>query len=456
MIRTRFAPSPTGDIHLGNIRTALYSWLYARHHQGEFVLRIEDTDRERSTKESVNTILDSMKWLGLDYIGPFYQSERLAYYRTVAEQLIASGKAYRCYCAKERLDGLRAQQLADKKKPRYDGCCRDKSLPISDKPYVIRFRNPQGGVVSFTDQVMGELHFANDELDDLVIIRADGYPTYNFSVVIDDGEMKITHVIRGADHINNTPRQINIFHALNMPPPIYTHVPLILGSDGKLLSKRHGALSVMQYHEMGYLAEALLNYLVRLGWSHGDQEVFSRKEMIEFFDVNHINKAPAAFNAEKLLWLNRHYLKTLDPQILGMRLQEYIDRLGINVKNGPALADVVVAQRERAETLQEIAAKSRFFYEDVSVSDELKAKYFTAANSLALQELERALANITDWSKTSIHEVLKAIAAQFNLKLGDIAQPVRVAVTGGNVSPPIDITLQLLGREKTLARLSAR
>jgi len=451
--RTRFAPSPTGDIHLGNIRTALYSWLYARHQGGEFLLRIEDTDRERSTKEAVNTILESMKWLELDYAGPFYQSERLDYYRAAAEQLVTSGKAYRCYCTKERLDTLRTEQLAKKEKPRYDGCCRDKNLPASDKPYVIRFKNPTSGSVVFTDLVMGELRFENSELDDLVLIRPDGYPTYNFSVVVDDHDMKITHVIRGADHVNNTPRQINIFHALNAAVPVYAHMPLILGSDGKLLSKRHGALSVMQYCAMGYLPEALLNYLVRLGWSHGDQEIFSRAEMIALFDIQHINKAPAAFNAEKLLWLNRHYLKNLDPQLLGERLLGYIQTQGIDVSHGPALAELIMAQRERAETLQEIAVKSRFFYEDINVGPELIAKYFTMENSALLRALQHSFAITNDWTKEGLHHIIKSIATQFNLKLGDIAQPLRVAVTGGNVSPPIDITLQLLGKQKTLERL---
>jgi len=454
IVRTRFAPSPTGDIHLGNVRTALFSWLYAHHQGGEFILRIEDTDRERSTLEATNTILAGMKWLGLTYAGPFYQAERVAYFRTVAQQLIASGKAYRCYCTKERLDQLRAQQLANKEKPRYDGCCRDKNLPEKNEPHVIRFKNPLAGEITFVDQVMGKLTFKNDELDDLVIIKADGYPTYNFSVVIDDSEMKITHVIRGADHINNTPRQINIFHALNAPVPIFAHVPLILGSDGKLLSKRHGALSILQYRDQGYLPEALLNYLVRLGWSHGDQEIFSREEMIKLFDTAHISKSPAAFNAEKLLWLNRHYIKTLDPQLITEQLLPHFQKLAIDVNKGPALTDIILAQRERAETLEEIAGKSRFFYADISVNDELKKKYFASDHREALSTLQHRLSVTNDWTKEGLHQLLKDVATEFNLKLGDLAQPLRIAVTCGTISPPIDITLQLLGKRRVLERLA--
>lgn len=453
IIRTRFAPSPTGDLHLGNIRTAFYSWLYAHHQGGEFILRIEDTDRERSTESAVTTILESMKWLGLNYLGPFYQAERIEHFRSVAQQLIASGKAYRCYCPKERLDNLREQQLAHKEKPRYDGCCRDKNLPDKNESHVIRFKNPADGEVTFVDQVMGKLTFKNNELDDVIIIKADGYPTYNFSVVVDDSEMKITHVVRGADHINNTPRQINIFHALNAMPPTYAHVPLILGSDGKLLSKRHGALSVLQYRDMGYLAEAMLNYLVRLGWSHGDQEIFSRDEMITLFDTAHISKSPAAFNPEKLLWLNRHYLKTLDPQILSEQLLPQLQQLKIDPTTGPTLAEVIVAQRERAETLQEIAVKSRFFYEEITLDPALKEKYFIPDHAAALHALQHRLSVTNDWTKESLHKLIKDVATQFNLKLGDLAQPLRIAVTGGTVSPPIDITLQLLGKRCALERL---
>lgn len=453
IVRTRFAPSPTGDIHLGNIRTALYSWLYARHYDGEFILRIEDTDRERSTQQSAEIILEGMKWLGLDYLGPFYQGTRIEYFRSVAQQLIDAGKAYRCYCTKERLDQLRANQLANKEKPRYDGCCRDKNLPDKNEPHVIRFKNPATGTVSFTDQVMGPLSFQNQELDDLVIIKTDGYPAYNFSVVVDDSEMKITHVMRGADHLNNTPRQINIFHALNATPPTFAHLPLILGGDGKLLSKRHGALSILQYRNMGYLPEAMLNYLIRLGWSHGDQEIFSRDEMIALFDITHVSKSPAAFNTEKLLWLNKHYIKTLDSQIISERLLPYLQPLGINTNADEKLANVIIAQRERAETLQEIAIKSRFFYEDITLPLELKAQHFTAENLPLLQSLQQSFTATDNWTKENLHQILKDVAAQFNVKLGVIAQPLRVAVSGGTVSPPIDITLQILGKKLALERL---
>lgn len=309
-VRTRFAPSPTGFLHVGGVRTALFSWLYAKRHHGEFILRIEDTDQERSTKESVRAILDGMAWLGMDYDeGPFYQTERYERYKQVAQQFLDEGKAYRCECSKERLEALRTEQLAAKEKPRYDGHCRDKNLPISDKPFVIRFKNPEQGTVTFHDEVYGEIHVANSELDDLILVRSDGHPTYNFAVVIDDIDMKITHVIRGDDHINNTPRQINLFQALKAPIPVFAHLPMILGEDGKRLSKRHGAVSVLQFKELGVLPHALLNYLVRLGWSHGDQEIFSIKEMIECFDLKNVSRGVSSFNYEKLYWLNQHYTK---------------------------------------------------------------------------------------------------------------------------------------------------
>lgn len=451
---TRFAPSPTGYLHVGGARTALYCWLYARKTAGKFILRIEDTDVERSTQESVQAILDAMVWLGLDYDeGPYYQTQRFDRYREVTEKLLQEGKAYRCYCSKERLEKLREEQMANKEKPRYDGHCRNLTA-AQEGPFVIRFKNPIGGNVEFDDLIRGKLIFSNDELDDLIIARSDGTPTYNFTVVVDDWEMQITHVIRGDDHINNTPRQINILRALGATPPQYAHVSMILGSDGKRLSKRHGAVSVMQYREEGFLPEALLNYLVRLGWSHGDQEIFSRDELIKLFDITGINKAPAAFNTEKLLWLNQHYIKTCDPEYVAKELKWHMEKLGIDVTGGPALTEVVKAQAERAKTLREMAEKSRYFYADVEFNDEAVKKNLTQEVKPILTAMRDGLANLTEWNKEAIHQVIVTIAEQFALKLGKIAQPLRVAVTGDTISPSIDVTLFLIGKDRVITRLN--
>ncbi|MDF2867816.1 MAG: glutamyl- and glutaminyl-tRNA synthetase [Gammaproteobacteria bacterium] len=453
MIKTRFAPSPTGHLHIGGARTALYAWLYARKHKGHFILRIEDTDHERSTKEYVDAILEGMQWLGLDYDeGPFYQSERYEHYRAIAEQLISKGHAYRCYCSKERLEKLREAQMANKDKPRYDGHCRELNLADLTKPHVIRFRTPDRDEITFRDQVYGVINVENTELDDLVLIRTDGIPTYNFAVVIDDLDMKITHVIRGDDHINNTPRQINLYHALNHKPPIYTHVPMILGPDGKRLSKRHGATSVMQYRDEGYLPEALLNYLVRLGWSHGDQEIFSLQEMIDYFDVAHINKAPAAINPDKLLWLNQHYLKTSDPIHTAKQLAWHMQ--GIDTSQGAKLADIVVAQAERCKTLVEMAEKSQYFYQDFAEFDPKAAeKNLTTDIVPGLQAVLNQFKQLATWEQEHLHQIIIDTAERLALKLGKLAQPIRVAVTGNTMSPPLDITLKLLGRERVLTRL---
>lgn len=454
IIRTRFAPSPTGFLHLGSARTALFCYLYARKKGGEFVLRIEDTDQERSTQEATKAILDSLAWLQLHYDeGPYYQTQRLDHYRNIAKKMLDSGQAYRCYCSKERLNELREKQLANKEKPRYDGHCRDKHLPDTGEPHVIRFKNPPEGSVTFNDLVCGEITISNSEMDDLILIRGDGFPTYNFCVVIDDMDMRITHVIRGADHINNTPRQINLFNALDAKPPIYAHVPLILGTDGKLLSKRHGAINVMYYHDEGFLPEAMINYLVRLGWSHGDQEIFSRAELINLFDIKDVNKAAAAFSPEKLLWLNRHYLKTLDPALLAERLNWYFADLKIDTENGPELVEIVKMQRDRCETLREMAVKSRIFYEDFADYEE-KSKHFLVKETLPfLEAAKHRFAVINDWTREILHMSLQDIAKQFELKLGNIAQPIRVAVSGSTVSPALDITLQLLGRKKVGERM---
>ncbi|MEW6353831.1 MAG: glutamate--tRNA ligase [Pseudomonadota bacterium] len=456
-IRTRFAPSPTGYLHVGGARTALYCWLYARKHGGTFILRIEDTDLERSTVESVNAILEGMTWLGLEYDeGPFYQTQRFDRYKAVARQLIDEGKAYYCYCSKERLEALRAEQMARKEKPRYDGHCRAlRGAPPADAAPVVRFKNPHDGEVVIDDQIKGRVVIQNSELDDLIITRADGTPTYNFTVVVDDWDMRVTHVIRGDDHLNNTPRQINILKALGATPPVYAHVPMILGPDGQRLSKRHGAVSVMQYREDGYLPEALLNYLVRLGWSHGDQEIFSIDELIALFDIKDVHRAASAFNTQKLLWLNQHYLKNSDPAHVAHHLSWHMGRLGIDPANGPVLTDVVIALRERAKTLVEMAEGSAFFYQDVAAYDEKAARaHLTPQIVDALGDVRRRLEILEVWSAENIHQTVETVAAAHGLNMGKLAQPLRVAVTGRGASPPIDVTLHLIGRERVLQRIA--
>ncbi len=456
MVKTRFAPSPTGYLHIGGARTALFSWLYARRHGGPFVLRIEDTDLERSTPESVNAILEGMNWLGLDYDeGPFYQTQRFDRYNAVLRQLIREGKAYYCYCTKEELEALRTEQMARKDKPRYDGRYRDyQGPPRPEVEPVVRFKNPQAGEVVVDDLIRGRIVIRNSELDDLIIARADGSPTYNFCVVIDDWDMGITHVIRGDDHINNTPRQINIFQALGATPPQFAHVPMILGADGKRLSKRHGAVSVMQYRDDGFLPEAVLNYLVRLGWSHGDQEIFSLEELVQLFELTAVNKAPSAFNPDKLLWLNQHYLKTGDPAHVARHLSWHIGQLDIDLNDGPELIAVVKAFRERAKTLKEMAENSAFLYHEFEGYEEKAAsKNLTAAAEAPLRALYEALAAVSEWCAEGIHATVNQVAEHNGLAMGKVAQPLRVAVSGTAVSPPIDVTLELLGRNKTLARI---
>jgi len=453
-LRTRFAPSPTGYLHIGGARTALYCWLLARRNKGTFILRIEDTDLERSTPESVQAILDGMEWLGLDYDeGPFYQTKRFDRYKEVIQQLLEAGKAYRCYCSKERLDELRKGQMENKLKPRYDGRCRELTGQ-QEGSFVVRFKNPADGVVEFEDKVRGMVKFSNAELDDLIIARSDGTPTYNFTVVVDDMDMNINIVLRGDDHINNTPRQINILRALGVEPPQYAHVPMILGGDGKRLSKRHGAVSVMQYRDDGFLPEALINYLARLGWSHGDQEIFSTEELVQFFSLDALNNSPAAFNQEKLLWLNQHYMKTSNVERVAEALDYHMQLLDIDAKNGPPLTEVIKAQRERTKTLKEMAERSRFFYEDVPVTDEMRAQ-ITPENEQALIAVRHSLADLAEWSKGAIHTAIAATADQHGLKMGKVAQPLRIILTGGNVSPPIDITIELIGQKRVLQQLDA-
>jgi glutamyl-tRNA synthetase len=454
---TRFAPSPTGMLHVGGVRTALFSWLYARRMGGKFVLRIEDTDRERSSADAVRVILEGMEWLGLKADqGPFYQAQRLERHREVIADMLRAGTAYRCYCTRAELDALREQQIARKEKPRYTGICRERTEPRPGVEPVVRFRNPLDGVVVVQDLVHGPVTFQNAELDDLIIARSDGTPTYNFSVVVDDMDMGITHVIRGDDHLNNTPRQMNMLQALGASLPAYAHVPMILGPDGTKLSKRHGAVSVLQYEEEGYLPDALLNYLVRLGWSHGDQEVFTREEMIALFDIHDVNKAASAFNPEKLLWLNQQHMVRAAPSALVPFLRAQLRRLGLDSSDQVLLEGVIVAQRERAKTLKEMAYNSRFFFvEAVELDPKAAAKHLSGDAPQTLVKVREQLGALAHWDAASIHTVLNDLAAQLQTGLGRIAQPLRVAVTGTAVSPPIDATLALLGRACTLKRIDA-
>jgi glutamyl-tRNA synthetase len=451
-IRTRFAPSPTGFLHVGGARTALFCWLQARANQGTFILRIEDTDLERSTPESVQAILDGMEWLGLDYDeGPIYQTDRFDRYAGVIKQLLEADKAYHCYCSRERLEKLREAQMNAGIKPRYDGKCRHLDLIPEGIEPVVRFRNPQGGDVVFYDPVRGRISISNDELDDLVIARPDGSPTYNFTVVVDDMDMQISHVIRGDDHINNTPRQINIYRALGAEPPVFAHVPMILGEDGARLSKRHGAVSIMQYRDDGYLPQALLNYLVRLGWSHGDQEVFSVEEMVNLFDIKDVNRKASAFNTDKLDWLNQHYMKILPPAEVALHLAWHFTDQGIDRDNGPALEEVVSVQAERVKTLKEMAAQSRIFYEGYEEIDAQAAKKHL--RPVAEKPLEMMLKNLQlqeDWTAAPLHAVIDRVAAELEVGMGKVAQPLRVALTGAGVSPSIDKTLWLMGRQRSL------
>ena len=453
--RTRFAPSPTGYLHIGGARTALYCWLYSKKHHGQFILRIEDTDKERSTQVAVQAILDAMDWLGMDYDeGPFYQSDRMDRYNEVLEQLLSTNHAYRCYCSKERLEKLRADQIKNHEKPRYDGHCRDLTDGDPTQPHVVRFRNPQSGEVAVDDLVRGHVVFQNSELDDLILVRTDGVPTYNFSVVVDDMDMAVNRVIRGADHLNNTPRQINIWHALGKTPPAYAHVSMILGDDGKRLSKRHGAVSVMEYRNDGFVPEAVLNYLVRLGWSHGDQEIFTREEMIEYFDFAHVSKGEAVYNPSKLLWLNQQYLMHLPPERVAEHCQWHFEHQGIDINQGPPLTDLVVAQRERCKTLVEMVEKSRYFYEEVDNYDEKAAKKHLKPDAkTTLDAIRDQLVNITTWDEDSLHGVMENVVAALDSKLGKVAQPVRVALTGGTVSPSIKTVMALLGKDRVLMRL---
>ncbi|MCW8877571.1 MAG: glutamate--tRNA ligase [Kangiellaceae bacterium] len=456
-VKTRFAPSPTGYLHVGGARTALYSWLHAKANDGQFVLRIEDTDLERSTPEAVEAIMDGMRWLELDWNeGPYFQTKRFDRYKEVIAQLVEAGDAYPCFCSRERLDELRETQMANKQKPRYDGKCRHLSADEIDlsQDHVIRFKNPQEGEVTFKDVVKGEITISNQELDDLIIARTDGSPTYNFTVVVDDRDMGITQVVRGDDHINNTPRQINIFKALGAPVPEYGHVPMILGDDGKKLSKRHGAVSVMQYRDDGYLPQAVLNYLVRLGWSHGDQEVFSVSEMIELFDINSINKAPSAFNTQKLDWLNQQYIKSLPVEEVVKHLQWHLAQAGLSLDSGPDIAELIPEFAERVQTLKDLVEVIRPYYSDFESFEEKAAKkHLRPVAKEPLETVKQKLYDLAEWAPEAIHAAINETAEQLEVGMGKVGMPLRVAATGAGMSPSLDVTLKWIGKDKTLQRI---
>ena len=455
-VRTRFAPSPTGYLHIGGARTALFSYLFARKHGGDFVLRIEDTDRERSSEESVQAILDGMKWLGLEHDeGPFYQTQRFDRYREVIQQLMDNGHAYHCYCTPEELDAMREEATANKEKPRYNGYWRDRqeAPPEGVKP-VVRFRNPLDGKVTIDDAVKGQIVIDNRELDDLVIMRSDGTPTYNLTVVVDDMDMEITHVIRGDDHVNNTPRQINILEALGAQRPVYAHLPMILGEDGKRMSKRHGAVSVMQYQVDGYLPEALLNYLMRLGWSHQDQELFTADEMRELFSLEAVNRSGSVFDVKKLDWVNQQYLQKADAAYLGEVLQPYMETLNIDTHSGAPLSAVADLLRDRASTLVQMAESARYFYEAPNSYDEkASAKQFKPAAADVLQDAATRFEALESWDAASIQAAMEASVEALGVGFGKLGQPLRLAVTGGTQSPSMNDTLALIAKSDVLARL---
>jgi glutamyl-tRNA synthetase len=455
-VRTRFAPSPTGFLHIGGLRTALFCWLYARRHGGQFVLRIEDTDLERSTTEAIQQILDGMEWAGLMHDeGPFYQTRRFDRYKEVIEEMLAGGSAYRCYCTKAELEQMRAEQTARGEKPRYDGRWRERTDSLPGVPFVVRFKNPLAGEVVVDDVVHGRVVFQNVELDDLIIARSDGTPTYNFCVVVDDMDMQITHVIRGDDHLNNTPRQLNMLLALGAKPPVYAHLPMILGSDGAKLSKRHGAVSVLQYRDEGFLPEALLNYLARLGWSHGDQEIFTIEEMVRLFDIQDVNKSASAFDGEKLAWLNQQHMMQVPAARIAPVLRWQLERDGIQADDEAQLEAIVLCQRERSKTVREMAIGSAFFFRAPAAYDEKAVRKHVTPEALALlTQASSELKQLNDWSAPAIHQVINAIAVASGLSLGKLAQPIRLAVCGGTVSPPIDATLAILGKDESLSRLA--
>ncbi|MGC9387074.1 MAG: glutamate--tRNA ligase [Hydrogenovibrio sp.] len=456
MIKTRFAPSPTGYLHIGGVRTALFSWLYARQNKGQFILRIEDTDLERSTQESVQAILDGMAWLGLDYDeGPIYQTERFDRYKAVIQDLLDRDLAYYCYASPEELDEMREQQKARGEKPRYDGRyrCFTGTPPEGVKP-VVRFKNPTDGEVVIDDLVKGKIVVANKELDDLIIARSDGTPTYNLTVVVDDWDMGMTHVIRGDDHVNNTPRQINLYKALGAEVPKFAHIPMVLGEDGSRLSKRHGAVSVLQYKEEGFLPEALLNYLVRLGWSYKDQEIFTMAQMVELFNLESVNSSPSTFNAEKLLWINQQHIQTTDIDHLVTHLTPFMQQKGLDLSQGPALAKVADLLRERARTLIEMAEGATYFYQDFTEFDaDAAKKHLRPVAEAPLRLVQQKFAALPEWQAEAIHAAIQEAASELDVGMGKVGMPLRVAITGGGQSPSIDATAELIGQEKCIARI---
>ncbi|HXE95142.1 MAG TPA: glutamate--tRNA ligase [Dongiaceae bacterium] len=454
-LRLRFAPSPTGYLHVGGARTALFNWLLARKQGGTFILRIEDTDVERSTKESLEAILEGMKWLGLDWDeGPFYQSDSFPLYKEHVQKLLDSGKAYKCYCTTEELEAKRNLAMQEGRKPKYDGTCRELAEQPDGQPYVVRFRAPQGGVTAFDDLIKGTITFPNDELDDLIIQRTDGTPTYNFCVVIDDATMRITTVIRGDDHVNNTPRQIQLYEALGFPVPQFAHVPMILGSDKARLSKRHGATSVIAYRDMGFLPEALINYLVRLGWSHGDDEIFSREEMIQKFDINNVGRSASVFNTEKLLWLNAHYIKNGDPERLADLLLPHLSAQEVTTLGGPDLVAVVKTLQERAQTLVEMAERAVFYYNAPASYDEAALAKFDKEQLLAVFAAVTAKLSAAPADDVSgIDSLFKEVCSENGWKMGQVGQPVRIALSGGTQAPGIGEIVVTLGVEETVCRI---
>jgi len=455
-VRTRFAPSPTGVLHIGSVRTALFSWLFARRHGGTFILRIEDTDAERSTPANVDAIMGGLAWIGLDADeGPIFQTDRYDRYREVIEQWLQDGHAYRCYCSKEELAAVRERQMSGGGNVRYNGRCRERTRAVEGAESVVRFRNPQDGQVIVNDLVRGRVAFQNSQLDDLIIARSDGSPTYNFTVIVDDLDMDVTHVIRGDDHLNNTPRQMNMFRVMGADMPAFAHLPMILGADGAKLSKRHGAVDIRDYQEQGYLPEAMLNYLVRLGWSHGDQEIFTIDEMIRLFDVADVNQSASTFNADKLRWVNQQHIMKTPIESLGRMLLPYLERAGLDTNLGPDPTAVATGFKERAETLVELAESARYCYQDfIEIEPSALKKQLRPVILEPLIAVKDRLENLSVWGNDEIAAAIVETAEQFEIKMGKLGQPLRVAITGGSVSPPIDVTLGLVGRERSLARLN--
>jgi glutamyl-tRNA synthetase len=454
-LRTRFAPSPTGYLHIGSVRTALYAWLFARHREGQFLLRIEDTDRERSTRPAIDAIHESMAWLGLEADEvPVYQTQRFDRYRECIDWLIDQNRAYRCYCTPDEIEAMRASAMASNQKPRYDGRCRDRVDARPSVDPVVRFRNPDSGKIVVDDLIKGRVEFDNSELDDLIIARSDGTPTYNLAVVVDDADMEITHIIRGDDHLNNTPRQINLYRALDRETPIFAHLPMIHGPDGAKLSKRHGAVNVLEYRSMGFLPEAFLNYLLRLGFADGDREIFSLAEMIDVFEISGVNRAAARFDPKKLLWVNQQHIRSAASDVLTPMLAEQLSALGVDLANGPPLDRVVDALRERSQTMREMAERAHCYYEEYESFDEKSAKaHLRPDASAALQLLRHRLEDLAEWTEAGTEMAVSTVAEILELKLGKVAQPLRVALTGRAASPGIGTTLMLVGRQRSLARI---